>query len=119
MSTPATSREAAHVLLDAVTVTEVSPDAAALAYDRLVEVGAFVVKVEQGQGLDADLDPDAEQPADGGPNQVKVNIELSNLLHANYMTLDWLIEELAHARNTTRDDIIIALREHLDSVAAK
>ena len=105
------------MLLDTVSVTEVSPDAAALAYERLVEVGAFVVKVEQGQGLDADAD--AELPADGGPNQVKVNIELSNLLHANYMTLDWLIEELAHARNTTRDDIIIALREHLDSVAAK
>ena len=118
MSTPATSREAAHVLLDAVSVTEVSPDAAALAYERPVEVGAFVVKVEQGQGLDDDVS-DGEEPADGGPNQVKVNIELSNLLHANYMTLDWLIEELAHARNTTRDDIIIALREHLDSVAAK
>ncbi|MDO8338430.1 MAG: hypothetical protein Q7T15_09285 [Microcella sp.] len=101
MDIPEKGRLAAHVLLDAVSVAHeetgtTETHAVDVAYRRLAEIDAFSVTVRD----------------DGDELDVAVN--LSDLLGASLVTLSWLVEQLANERDSTREDILIELRERLD-----
>lgn len=104
MSTfPEPGRQAAHVLLDAVsTAVHEAPSASAvdLAYQRLLQIdGAVQVAVQ-------DAGP-------GGPLAVK--LDLSHLVGASLITIRIFAERLAAAEGRDIADVIIEAREFIDA----
>jgi len=99
-SFPNKGRLAAHVLLDAVSVAR-TWDAAAtdLAYRRLADIEAFSVEVDDEPGGD-----------------LNVKVDLSDVLGASLITIDYLVEFVAKLRTgVTREQVIVELREYLDT----
>lgn len=100
---PEGSRQTAHVLLDAVSTYEESasetwPDLATLSLDRLNEVDAVEVTVDE------------ESEA--------IDIDISNLIGGSLTTLNFLIEYAMRASGQNRHEIVVAAREFLDGVAS-
>lgn len=104
MSTfPEPGRQAAHVLLDAVSAAVHEDPSSApvdLAYQRLMQIdGAVQVAVHN--------------PGPGEP--LAVRLDLSNLLGASLITIRILAERLAAAEGRDVADIIVETREFIDA----
>ena len=100
---PEPGRQAAHVLLDAVSVAvQEAPSSAPvdLAYQRLMQIdGAVQVAVHD--------------PGPGEP--LSVQLGLSNLLGASLITIRILAERLAAAEGRDIADVIVETREFVDA----
>ncbi len=101
MNIPAEGKQTAHVLIDAVSVAldgQAEPEWVNGVHERLQSIGAVEVT--------ATGDDDGE---------VAVTVDLSPLLGAALVTINYLVNEIAEARQVDRDSVIIGLREHIDS----
>lgn len=100
---PEPGRQAAHVLLDAVSAAMHEDQRAApvdLAYQRLMQIdGAVQVTVDD--------------PGPGEP--LNVQLDLSNLLGASLITIRILAERLAASEGRDVADIIVETREFVDA----
>ncbi|WP_309102721.1 hypothetical protein [Microbacterium sp.] len=95
MDIPEKGRQAAHALIDAVSHNSdaESPDIAQ-AHRHLMDSGALT----------------ADAP-DGAP----ASLDLTHVLGASLVALDWLVDEASLSSGRSREEVIIALREYIDS----
>jgi len=95
MDIPEKGRLAAHALIDAVAHNRdaEAPDIAQ-AHRRLVETDALT----------------ADAP-DGAP----ASLDLSHVLGASLVAMDWLVDEASLSSGRSREEVIVALREYIDS----
>lgn len=102
MDIPEKGRLSAHVLVDAVSVSSIAEwedpiDATNFAWQRLNDIEAVDAHLDETEG------------------EAFISVDLSHVLGGALVTLDWLVTQLMNARDQSRDEIIVALREHLDS----
>jgi hypothetical protein len=96
---PEGGRQAAHVILDAVSAWDVaaSSDANAaamiLALTRMNEVDAVAATLDEDDNL---------------------SVDASNLLGGAMVSVNWLVEQLAHERGQDKELVIAELRDFLD-----
>lgn len=97
MDIPDKGRQAAHALIDAVAHNRdaEAPDIT-VAHRRLVEAGALTVD---------------QAPADGA----NAALDLTHLLGASLVAMDWLVDEVSLSSGRSREDVIVALRQYIDS----
>lgn len=99
---PEAGRQVAHVLIDGVSAADhdnidIGSAAADLAYQRISDIP---------DGLPVNVtDTD---------DNTHIAIDLSNVLGASMITIDWLIKQLADSSGHSIDEIIVALREYVD-----
>jgi hypothetical protein len=95
-------RQAAHVLLDTVSAVDKDADymsnatAIQLAFQRMQDVGAITATVKDEAGGDLRLD-------------------VSPLVGASLISMNWLINVAARHAEREPADIVVGLREYLDS----
>lgn len=96
---PEGGRQAAHVILDAVSAWDIaaSSDANAaamiLALTRMNDVDAVAATVDEDDNL---------------------SVDASNLLGGAMVSVNWLVEQLAHERGQDKELVIAELRDFLD-----
>jgi hypothetical protein len=96
---PEGGRQAAHVILDAISAwdTSATPDANAaamnLALKRMNDVDAVKATLDDNENL---------------------SLDASNLLGGAMVSVNWLIEQLAHERRSDKRLVISELRDFLD-----
>jgi hypothetical protein len=96
---PEGGRQAAHVILDAISAwdTAATPDANAaamnLALKRMNDVDAVKATLDDNENL---------------------SLDASNLLGGAMVSVNWLIEQLAHERRSDKRLVISELRDFLD-----
>jgi hypothetical protein len=96
---PEGGRQAAHVLLDAVSAWSADADAATnasvvqLAIERLNEIGAVTATLDEADGL---------------------HVNITNLVGGALVTMTWLIRQLSLTATAERDEVIVTAREFLD-----
>jgi hypothetical protein len=93
---PEAGRQAAHTLIDVVSLWDENPDADIMnrAFARLNQVGAIRTHA----------------PTHGPALQV----DISHLMGGTIVTLKWLVAHLAAERGVTEADVITELRQFLD-----
>ena len=97
---PEEARLAAHVLLDTVSAFDTGDEATPvtamdLAFQRINEVGAVTTNINR--------------------EAAEVSIDMSALLGGCVIPMKWLIGQLALAAGMSETDVIVMLREFLDS----
>lgn len=96
MDIPELGKQAAHVLIDAVSAGHDGLGSSTIAFQRLAEIGAFSVSID-----------------DEGDEE-EATVELTPVLGAAMVTIDWLVERLASETGASRDSVIFELREAID-----
>lgn len=96
---PETGRQAAHVLLDAVSLWDEKPDPELInrALARLGEIGAVQARGPAAADLEG------------------IDIDVTHLVGGATVAIKWLVAQLADARGVVESSIISDLRLHLDT----
>ncbi|WP_400160522.1 hypothetical protein [Arthrobacter sp. BPSS-3] len=96
---PETGRQAAHVLLDAVSLWDERPDPELInrALARLGEIGAVQARGPAAADLEG------------------IGIDVTHLVGGATVAIRWLVTQLAEARGVEESSIISDLRLHLDT----
>jgi hypothetical protein len=96
---PEEARLAAHVLLDTVSAFDTQEEgrvaAMDLAFQRINDIGAVTTNINREAG--------------------EVNIDMSALLGGCVIPMQWLIGQLAVAAEMSKTEVIVMLRQFLDS----
>ena len=96
---PDAGRQAAHVLLDAVSAWSAEADEAAnenainLAIERLAEIGAVTATLDDQEALD---------------------VNVSNLVGGTLVTMTWLVRQLSLSAAVDQAEVIVNAREFLE-----